>query len=81
MIKFAGLILYGPGIIHLFPQIPAWIGRIFPTFYVINPLMEITRQGGGWQTIRLDVTILAGIVALCIAAVAVIARTTRPQEA
>ena len=81
VIKLAGFVLYVPGIFHLFPKVPAWVGRIFPTFYVINPLMDLTRKGGGWQTIRPDVTILVGIVLVCIAAVAVIAKITRQQEA
>jgi ABC-2 type transport system permease protein len=79
-IKLAGFVLYVPGILYLFPQVPAWIGRIFPTFYVINPLMELTRRGGGWPTIQVDFAVLIVVVAVCVAAVGVIAKTTRQQE-
>ncbi len=31
----------------MFHEIPQWIGRIFPTlFYLIQPVTEITQQGG-----------------------------------
>ncbi|MCK4723246.1 MAG: ABC transporter permease, partial [Dehalococcoidia bacterium] len=31
VLKFFGILLYAPVLIYLFPQIPQWIGRIFPT--------------------------------------------------
>ena len=76
VIKGLGIIIYGPGIIAFFPQIPGWIGKLFPTHYVMNPIMEITRKGGSWSTVNLDVFILIGIIALFVAIVGVIANKT-----
>ena len=81
VIKGLGLIIYGPGIIKIFPQIPEWVGKLFPTYYVMNPIMEITREGGSWSTVNLDVFILIGIIAVFVAIVGVIANKTRQQEA
>jgi len=80
-IKGLGLIIYGPGIIKIFPQIPEWVGKLFPTYYIMNPIMEITRKGGGWSTVNLDVYILIVIIAVLLAIVGTIARKTRQQEA
>jgi len=80
-IKGLGIILYGPAIVSIFPQIPEWVGKIFPTYYVINPLMEITQNGGSWSTVHLDIFILIGIIAVFFAIVGVIAGKTRQQEA
>ncbi len=80
-IKGLGIIIYGPGIIKIFPQIPEWVGKFFPTYYVMNPIMEITRKGGGWSTVNLDVYILIVIIAVLLAIVGTIARKTRQQEA
>lgn len=81
VIKGLGAILYGPGIVAMFPQIPQWIGKLFPTYYVINPIMEIARKGGSWSTVKLDVFILIGIIAIFFAIVGVIANKTSQQIA
>jgi ABC-2 type transport system permease protein len=66
MIKAGGLFLYAPGILEMFPSIPAWVSKIFPTYYIMNPLLEITQRGAGFGDIALEVGILAGITALLI---------------
>lgn len=79
--KGFGLILYGPGLIYIFPKIPKWVGKLFPTYYVINPILEITQKGGSWSTVHLEVFILIGIIAAFFPVVGVIANKTRLQEA
>jgi ABC-2 type transport system permease protein len=59
--KSAGIILFAPAIIYLFPQIPGWIGRIFPTYYVTQPIVEISQLGGGWADIATNTFILIAI--------------------
>lgn len=59
--KSSGIILFGPAIIYMFPQIPEWIGRIFPTYYMLEPLMAITQKGTGWAEIAVNIFILIGI--------------------
>lgn len=80
-IEGLGVIIYAPGILALFPQAPKWIGKIFPTYYVINPIMEITREGGSWASVRADVFILIGIIAVFFMLVALIANKTKQQQA
>jgi ABC-2 type transport system permease protein len=80
-IKGLGIFLYGPGIIKMFPQIPQWLGKIFPTYYIMNPIMEITRNDGTWSTIKFDVFILIGIIALFMAIVGFVANKTSQQIA
>lgn len=60
--KFGGLLLFGPAIIYMFPQIPQWIGYIFPTFYVIKPVIDLTVSGLGFNSIVLYLIILAVII-------------------
>ena len=40
--KFGGLLLFGPAIVYMFPQLPQWLGYIFPTFYIVRPIMDIS---------------------------------------
>jgi ABC-2 type transport system permease protein len=60
--KFGGLLLFGPAIIFMFPQIPSWIGYIFPTYYIIRPVTDLTIMGSSFESVALYVGILAVIV-------------------
>jgi len=73
MIESLGLLLYGPGLIYMFPKIPEWIGKLLPTYYILNPVMEVTRKGAGWGDISVNVFILIGIILVLIALTAVTA--------
>jgi ABC-2 type transport system permease protein len=59
--KFGGILLFGPAIVYMFPQIPEWVGRIFPTYYVIQPVVVLSQQSGGWADIASGVFILIGL--------------------
>jgi ABC-2 type transport system permease protein len=63
--------------VYLFPSLPEWVGRIFPTYYVIGPIMEVTQQGATFADIAPDVAILIGIILLLVAIVAVLTRRAR----
>ncbi len=60
--KFGGLLLFGPAFIFMFPEIPAWIGYIFPTYYLIRPVTDLTVMGASLGSVALYVWILAAIV-------------------
>ena len=64
VLKGAGLVLFAPGILELFPQAPEWIAQIFPTYYVLNPVLEVSQQGAGLGEITGDLAILSAMVAV-----------------
>jgi ABC-2 type transport system permease protein len=73
--KTAGIILFAPVFIFLFPQIPEWIGRIFPTYYILQPVVEISQFFGGWPDIAINTLALIGWdIALMVAVVFVVSR-------
>jgi ABC-2 type transport system permease protein len=78
-IKGIGILLYAPAIIYLFPSLPQWIGRLFPTYYIVAPIVAVTQEGAGWADIRLDVFILLLINLALIIGIAAIARRARTQ--
>ena len=67
--KAGGIFLFGPAIIYMFPQIPQWIGRLFPTYYFLQPIIAISQGGAGWSNVAINVFILAGLDLLLIAVV------------
>jgi len=64
--KTAGIILFAPVFVFLFPQIPEWVGKIFPTYYILQPIVEVSQLGGGWSDIATNTFILIGIDAAII---------------
>ncbi|MBA7468373.1 hypothetical protein ES707_03618 [subsurface metagenome] len=59
--KAGGILLFGPAIIYMFPQIPQWIGKLFPTYYFLQPIIAISQGGSGWSDIATSVFILVGL--------------------
>jgi ABC-2 type transport system permease protein len=62
--KFGGLLLFGPAVVFMFPQIPSWVGYMFPTFYVIKPVTDLSVLGLGFGSVAIYVVILVAIVAV-----------------
>ena len=60
--KFGGLLLFGPAIVFMFPQIPSWVGYIFPTYYLIRPVVDLSVSGMDFGAVALYVGILGAIV-------------------
>ena len=79
--KAIGILLFAPAFVYLFPGIPQWIGRIFPTYYIVQPVVEISQQGGTWSDIALEAFILIGLILVMIGIVGILARRTAQREA
>lgn len=62
MVKSVAILLYAPAFVYVFPEIPAWIAKIFPTYYMIDPVIALSLRGGGWSDIAVDVIILVGLI-------------------
>jgi ABC-2 type transport system permease protein len=60
--KFGGILLFGPAVVFMFPQIPSWVGYIFPTYYVIRPVVDLSVSGLGFGAVLLYVGILVAII-------------------
>jgi ABC-2 type transport system permease protein len=69
-LKALGLVLFAPGLLQLFPSVPAWISQLFPTYYMMNPVLEISQGGATAGAVLGDVAILLGMVGLLMLALA-----------
>jgi ABC-2 type transport system permease protein len=79
--KSGGILLFAPAIIYLFPQIPQWIGQIFPTYYLVEPVVRISQEGGGWPDIAIHVFVLIGVDVLLAAIVGLAMKRMRSAVA
>jgi ABC-2 type transport system permease protein len=68
--KSGGIILIAPAVIQLVPSIPQWIAHLFPTFYILDPVLQISQKGAGLGDIIGDVSILLAIIAVLLIALA-----------
>ena len=73
VVKAIGILLYAPAIFYLFPELPQWVARLFPTYYMLGPIVEISLFGAGWGDIVGDVAILCGLIVVAGLAAAVVA--------
>ena len=80
VLKGSGIFLYAPGIIYMFPEIPQWIGRIFPTYYIIQPAIEITQQGGKWADVAAELAVLVALDVILVAVIAFLVRRAPETE-
>ena len=75
--KSGGILLFAPAFIYLFPEIPQWIGQIFPTYYLVEPVVRISQEGAGWSEVAAHVFVLVGLDVLLVAVVALAMRKMR----
>ncbi len=40
-----------------FPQVLEWVGQSFPTYYLFNPIIEMTQHGGAFSDVWLNAAI------------------------
>jgi ABC-2 type transport system permease protein len=81
VMKGAGIFLYGPAIVKLFPEIPAWVGQLFPTYYILEPVLEITQNNAGLEDIAVLISVLAALIAALMIVIVVVSQRTREAEA
>jgi ABC-2 type transport system permease protein len=59
--KSGGIVLFAPAIVYLFPAIPSWVARLFPTDYFIRPVVAVGMEGAGLGAVWVDLVVLAGL--------------------
>jgi ABC-2 type transport system permease protein len=72
--KSAGILVFAPAIFFLFPGLPQWIAKLFPTYYFLAPIFEITASGAALAGVAADLAIGAGICVALLVPVVLIGR-------
>jgi ABC-2 type transport system permease protein len=77
VMKSLGIPLFAPGILYIFPNLPQWISKIFPTYYAIQPVRDITQNNAGFSDIWLSLLL---VLVFSIAFIGLIGFVTRKQN-
>ena len=64
VMKSSGLLLIAPGIIDLIPKAPQWIAKLFPTYFILNPTIQVAERGAGFMGISMNLFILIAITGI-----------------
>ena len=81
LIKGTGILLIGPTAFYIWPDWPQWIGKLFPTYWVINPIFEVTLNNAGLGDVGVELLVAAGIIVVLGAAVVALTRRLGRQLA
>ncbi len=64
VLKAGGILLFGPAIVFMFPQIPSWVGYLFPTYYMVRPVVDLSVSGASFGDVAVYIGVLAVLVVL-----------------
>lgn len=81
LIKGTGILLIGPTVFYIWPDWPQWIGKLFPTYWVINPIFEVSLNNSSLGDVWVELVVAVGVIALLGVAVVVLTRRLGRQLA
>ena len=55
------LLMYAPAILNIFPQIPEWVQKLFPTYYFFSPLLKLSDRSFAAADVW-EIAVLFGIL-------------------
>lgn len=74
VLKSGGLLLLAPGIIDMIPKAPQWIAELFPTYYILNPVIKVAVRSAEFNEISGDLLILLAMIASLLLILVIIIR-------
>ena len=81
IMKSSGILLFGPVIFYVFPQWPQWIAKLFPTYWMIDPIWRVAVLGEGVGDVWRSIAVAVGIACLLVLVVARLSLRLRAQMA
>ena len=66
LMKTLNIFLLAPVIFYIFPDWPRWIAKIFPTYWLIDPIFEIAVKNANLVDVGFELGIAIGICGLLI---------------
>jgi ABC-2 type transport system permease protein len=76
-IKTLNIFLLAPVIFYIFPDWPRWIAKLFPTYWVLDPIFEIATKNANLADVGLDLSVAMAICGLLIVPVWALMRRMR----
>jgi len=81
MIKGLGIFLFAPTLFYIFPEWPQWIAKLFPLYWILEPIWVVSVMGGSITEVWFELAVAIGITIALIPAVGFVARKVQTQMA
>ena len=72
--KSGAIVLVAPVVFFIWPNLPQWIAKIFPTYYFLSPLFEIAIRGAGLADVWVELAIGFAVCAVLLPGVHALGR-------
>lgn len=69
LVKTVNIVIVAPVVFYVFPEWPQWVAKVFPTYWFLDPIFQISLKGAGFTAVWKD---LAVALLICVALVPVI---------
>lgn len=63
IVKGAGIFLFMPAAFYIFPDWPQWIAKLFPLYWIIEPIWQVSVMGESITTVWGELAVALGITA------------------
>lgn len=63
IVKGAGIFLFMPAAFYIFPDWPQWIARLFPLYWIIEPIWQVSVMGEALSTVWFELGVALAITA------------------
>lgn len=81
IVKGMGIFLFAPTLFYVFPEWPQWIAKLFPLYWIIEPIWQVSVMGESISTVWFELTVAIGITLALVPLVVWLARKMQTQMA
>lgn len=74
LVKSLNIFFVGPVIFYIFPDWPRWIAKLFPTYWIIDPIYQVTLKGASLAEVWMELAIALAIGAVLLIPVVLLGR-------
>ena len=81
IVKGSGIFLFAPTLFYIFPEWPQWIAKLFPLYWIIEPIWQVSVMGEALSTVWFELVVAVVITAALGAVAWWLARRMQAQMA
>lgn len=81
LIKGSGIVLFAPVLFYLFPSWPQWIAKLFPLYWIIEPVWQVSIMGERLSAVWLELGVALLIAAALLPIIIALSRKMLAQMA
>jgi ABC-2 type transport system permease protein len=81
LVKGLGIFLFAPTLFYIFPEWPQWIAKLFPLYWILEPIWTVAIMGGSLSDVWVELTVAVGITVALVPVVGLVARKVQTEMA